>query len=891
MTKKTNKKNRLRNLVISAIVVAAVVIAYAVPGLIERSSALWNDETAVHIDPSTIENGTLIIGTHLVHISALTDDIYEMAIESAGESSQSRIYYKSELNDGAWCDITEANSLAAISSGYTDPTGMQPPVVASNDDIAALFFEYHTKSDGITYDLRTNAAVNIFDTSNPYDLESMTELEPLKMQYDLYTNSQADTDDGEERIDRIDKFWATNVRSAVTDRADQNMSALQQYFQIISQEEEAKDQMSAVQGVMGAVDATRRADVFSTVDQALGGFIEEIAGYTEGGLTDADLKSALNDSLANVQVSLSEQEGKRLDAGVTVLSSVRFDASNSLISNAAAQNYAACDKDVSTLTDLSNIENGSILNQASEAELLNTTLIPNATNRLTQGLEAGENAQYKAAVSANSAGATLRGIASDNRSTLNSSRGELESFITAYTKRIVAEDSITFIDERIDMTTSWLGQIPNDAFLSDAETCVNSHIEFLSTLKRQIEIALGGSELDQLTEEKAALQTDYLAALDDNDLTGAKAAQDQIADLDAKIAAVESETNAQISDLEQQIADLQAQINQTSDADALAALQRALDLLKAQLRALSATLSPNSVGSLASSLRSSALGIIENGGNLTDLDNAIASLGEMMDLNFKVIFPALKDLYDAMQKKYALEGNTAYADQIKAVEALIINNQSAYDASLAGGKSDSDIGDIVGDYFDNAAADGAGLGAGTDTGTTGSGLGSAGTGSLSGKGAIAYINALKEYAAATGSDTATQLMKAEAQKQLGLGNKLVYKQFDNPSVQYLPVTAVSYWCGLRYVWNRNLSEATLTRGTDYYAFTMWSDTVVRSRNKADSDKMDAITGFLGAIYIPGSYTAATFECEPVYLPDSDLGILMSKDIQDTSDEILALLMQ
>jgi hypothetical protein len=282
----------MRNILLSALAVAMLAVVF-LPGVIDRASALWNEDQAVHIDPSNIENGTLIIGTYLIHMSALTEDIYEMASESVGNSAQSRVYYKSELNDGAWCDITEANSLAAIASGYTDPSGMQAITAVNNSVIAALFFEFHTKSDGITYDLRTNGAVNIFDRPNPYDLESMPELEPLKMQYDIYKEMEPETDEAEEesdeRINRINSFWATNVRTDVTNRADQNLAALQRYLQIISQEEEAKDQMSAVQGVMAAVDATRRANVFSTVERALTSFIEQVAGAVEGGLTEANL--------------------------------------------------------------------------------------------------------------------------------------------------------------------------------------------------------------------------------------------------------------------------------------------------------------------------------------------------------------------------------------------------------------------------------------------------------------------------------------------------------------------------------------------------------------------------------------------------------------------------
>jgi hypothetical protein len=76
-----------------AIVIALVVTIASVGTwqFSDYSAALWSEDDAVHITPSKIENGTLIIGTHLIYIGALTNEIYEMAYQTVGESSQDRI--------------------------------------------------------------------------------------------------------------------------------------------------------------------------------------------------------------------------------------------------------------------------------------------------------------------------------------------------------------------------------------------------------------------------------------------------------------------------------------------------------------------------------------------------------------------------------------------------------------------------------------------------------------------------------------------------------------------------------------------------------------------------------------------------------------------------------
>ena len=38
-------------------------------------SAIWDSNEAVHINALELENSTLVIGTHLIHLSALTDEL------------------------------------------------------------------------------------------------------------------------------------------------------------------------------------------------------------------------------------------------------------------------------------------------------------------------------------------------------------------------------------------------------------------------------------------------------------------------------------------------------------------------------------------------------------------------------------------------------------------------------------------------------------------------------------------------------------------------------------------------------------------------------------------------------------------------------------------------
>ena len=153
------KKKGKSGSIIKALLAMVLVAALTVGG-VSLSYALIDETNAVHIKASEIEDATLIIGTHLIYLESISDQIYQIAMKSAEEANQYSRYYKSELAGGVWYEITEAGSLADIT---TDG------IVVENSVIESLFMTHHTKSDGITYDLLTGNAVSIFDINNPYD--------------------------------------------------------------------------------------------------------------------------------------------------------------------------------------------------------------------------------------------------------------------------------------------------------------------------------------------------------------------------------------------------------------------------------------------------------------------------------------------------------------------------------------------------------------------------------------------------------------------------------------------------------------------------------------------------------------------------------------------------
>ncbi len=199
----------------------------------------------------TIEDSTLFIGTYLIHSQALTEELYEKALDSASESNQTNVYYKSELAGGAWFDITSASGIVDITSQGT---------IVEESELSGLWVTYYTGSDGVTKKARDDSAVNIFDNPDPYDLYHLPELEPLKIQYDNVYSSESE---GVERFfyRHLQAFFRLNLRNDVTNACDEQLKGLQACYQALM-EADKKELAEIVSRLMGKIDARRRAEIF-----------------------------------------------------------------------------------------------------------------------------------------------------------------------------------------------------------------------------------------------------------------------------------------------------------------------------------------------------------------------------------------------------------------------------------------------------------------------------------------------------------------------------------------------------------------------------------------------------------------------------------------------------
>ena len=556
----------------AAAVLAVIVLLASIP--VMQAQAVFDESTAVRFrtykQSNTIENSIIFIGTHLIHIQAMTDELYEKAVQSQSDSDQQEVYYKSELSDGTWYNITDATGLSDITVEGT-------PV--NESELDDLFVAYYTGADGITKNAKTGETVCIFDDPNPYDLLKLEELEIIRQ-----VRSQAYSEE-EEGVHKylyrsLNSFFANDVTNETTrecDRALKNLQRLYEAYCTAGMDEDAQ----VISSLMESVDATRRAEVYAKVSQdgepqkvtvnlwftnttytipnysLLTDLSNTVSGeyYDSGQYDDEDFRldsellDAVVTSIGDCNSSYTSYASKALAPGGTTIRSYIYDQMRALVDLCEDSGSISLDSNIIGLVNnikyAQNIENGVVGDADAEAKLLDDEFIPTEADAYTKALQTGVSAEYQAAVNANKSDAAKKSILDNDALALDVARTALETMITAKKLRLSSSDAVNYIYERISWTYEQEKNIPKDDFAVYAKQSAADHIAWLTDMAKGIadEDASQMSELDRLK----TLLSDYLEkqqdAYDDGNLELAAQYKTLADDTSAKIAAEEARLN------------------------------------------------------------------------------------------------------------------------------------------------------------------------------------------------------------------------------------------------------------------------------------------------------------------------------------------------------------
>ena len=936
---KRNRVHRIKKVHIAGIITAVIII---IAGLFVRplvAKALFDENKAVHIDASSIEQSTLIIGTHLIYLYSLNDELYQIALDSAADSGQTQIYYKSELADGTWFDITDAGSIADITDSG---------IVVSDDTINNLYFTHHTKSDGKTYDLRTNQAVSIFDINNVYDVKNLAELESLKNQYDIMKESGDNSAAMKRNIGLVETFFATTVSTDETFSCDTVLTALQSFYDRLTADKADAAELEAVMDVMAKVDNKRKKTVYEKLDEALTNLLDQAS---DGTSTDENIEyyeldnnflTAIADAQSDLSESLTEAEGDLLEEGSTVLSAMEYSVANSLITNALSNNFSACEEDVVKLIAISHISQELIVSKESELDILEE-LISNAFSKYQDALKGGPSDEYNNAVSNNSSHAVLENIIRSDMADVNSIRSELQFLIKAKTDRSEMEEAAEYVKQCISQT-SWLtSKIPDDDYSSEKKSSVTKYKEWLNELITNLKSDGDGSAGASLYEQKESLQEKRLEALDHEDLDLANLLEAQIETIDGQIAEKETADSDELKWLEEQLADLRQQAEENpSDTD----IASRVSAIEAQISDITAGQLQGSEASNIQSMKNDILSSIEDQGTsaVSTIESGIDGLKSMLDAGSPLALAALKEIYQKLVSTNYLDSQTAYDDLISSIEETVADSdvleiqQNGLSKELAvetveevlGGKlpvaqsgktqktGSSNAGKDTGKDTRNETKTSEAVTEGdtenetetseavteedtenetetTETATetevdTGNisvpSADLAGT-DLTEEQISGAAIALAEYASETGNNDIGQLAQGLLAGLVNSEKSAVFTTRKNNGESFVPVDRLAAFTGYRYLWNNTKKTAILSKRKEYYAFRAFYSGV--ENGSEEKEYMNSEAEFSGVVYIPDSYVSSHFDCEVVEVSGTDYSVLANDRVREYSEEILKAL--
>ena len=907
MKRRTGRKIRKK---LAVVLVAGMVIAasaYTYP----LAKAVFQREDGVKIQAESIENSTLIIGTHLIHISAMNDELYHIAEKSAERSGQNEIYYKSELAEGKWYNISSASSLSDITE-----TGK----AVADEEIEGLLLTHHTKSDGITYNLKKNTAVCIYDIVDPYDLENLEELEPLCNQYDLMKEREKNTDMQTSNGKLVEKFLEQDITTEQTKVYDDQLEALQKYYTSMKKEDYAKENIGVVLKVMGKVDASRRKEALQTISKALNELeenIRDISTVSEKGEVqasemydvDEELLEALLESQVKVEESLITYDGNSFDEGTTRMSKMEYDLSKSLVQTCDTSSTES-DETVQSLIHLSHIMEGSVIAPVSEAELLNE-LIKEMEDEYEAVLKKGTGETND----------------ESNSNNIEAKRSELQFYVQSKAERLEPEEAQNFLEECVDKSSEFLEAVPES---TTGDTMLASVHQYQSWLQKLVTKSVAGnatSELQQWKEEKEKLEEQKLSALDHNQVEQAKKIQVLIDEKVSKIETAEKEISDEISRLNEQKQQLEAGEGESegegSSAEKIADIEKQIALLNAKLPENSTTLN-------IQESKHNLLQMIENHqimeGNQEEASIHVEALGALLAAGSQTAGEALKEVYQAMAADTYLSESKVYDTLMNRIEELVADNQAVLNQSLfsetqAFQALKNILGDGIGTLFiqnsdvnDMEENNGEEIEENTDEDTDEGEENIDGDTEEDGEGNadedlteqyqemqtkykytydVSKVDKTDLQAAILALADIAEQTENTALENLALAMvQTVYNQEEDTGIflyrsddleKFAPVSELADYLGYRYVWSDTKKTAVMSKGSTYYSFQAFRRDVDRGKGQREELPCNAL--FSQQVYIPFTYIEEEFECRVTAVGNTGYGIFADETVLEKAEQI------
>lgn len=883
----------------------------------ESQAVRYQEYTASH----TIEDATLYIGTYLIYVQALTDELYEKALESASDSNQMNVYYKSELASGTWIDITDASGLMELSGQGT---------VVEETELAELWVTCHTGSDGITRDVRDGHTINIFSEPSPYDLYNLKELEPLKIQYsNVFSADSAGVD--RYYFKKLRDFFSLDMRNEITEACDVQLLGLQGCYENLRAAK--KEELAEIASkLMSRVDARRRAEIFYRLSEMDGNelsILQDICAgsqfYSDGEeseeseegeegeeeeeekevddydgkqfVENAGVIDAVGVALQNCQESYITYSGNMLEEGSTVLKNAEYKKSMAIVEMASGGYSNAMEELLWDLKHLYDLQEDIVANADAELRLLNEELISEADVKYTQKLTEGATT----AVSVSEA--VREQVLEEQKAETEAARLELQYLLKAKTKRQSASDGAAFSYQRITYADELYRQVPSDDFQGKATESIDAHILWLKELARQIEEDGGevSSKMQQLEQRKTKLLAEQTEALDNNDLSTVKKYAAMIESVDKEIEVAQKELAAVLSSSTSSAADRARAANLAGNASVLSNISQTKDAALLEI----------------------AEGNTDNKDSIANKIDALSALGA-------------ESAIQEIKEKLEASGNGQQELVKKAEEAIEASKESSLHGLYGGTqeRTEESSGEILKDKPESTETEN-GLDEANDetkdnTGTMleegqdieseadRSESSSDGTelkmdnpiiASLTEEELLDYIeiasehifddldNAQKAAAIAAlyrigqfGNQTAEAMAKNLLNEGVRAQNPWLYPKLKKEATEYLPLRLIADSTGYRYIFSDSKTEVTLSKKLEVYHFTIYQEEV--SLKDGETETLAAAVKVQDEeAYLSSADAMQYFTCEAEYIENTQYGICLSPKVKEQMEAILKTVLE
>lgn len=926
-------KQNLKNFCLKIMTVAVSV--FAISG-VSYILAMPDETTAVHIKDSEVKNSTLIIGSHLIYLTSLNDSIYEIANKSAEEYNQHNIYYKSEIAGGIWYEISDASALSDITT---------EGVVVDKREIEELWLTHHTKSDGITYDLLTGKSKSVFDIENPYDLENMSELEPIKLQYDYLLQLEDKSETNERDILYIEEVYSKDRETDETKLLDESLKALQKYYENLVQADAESSWKDIVTGVMEQVDAARRVVVLTALNETELQKMNEVIGrefvYIQGEITgdfvmseerQKKAKEAADAERAKIQAEL-DAEKESLETLRTYVDTKAKEAENELLAQQIREFYAeelrakeeaVADLESNAQARIEAAEKGAIESVMNAKRDRVEKFVPNKDLIDSIG-EAMSNVQESYTTYSAK-------MLEEGTTVLSKTEHRLKQDLITYAK----SNDYTKCDEVVVKLLN-LQNVNNGITSNDSSERDMIESELLGAAEQAYKDSLGAGESEEykmlssmasaatkanvlkkqmneteiVRNELQFIQQALVNRMTQKDVSAYMT--EQLNNIDAlqeviKADAFETYATASLEQYKDWTKEMLSNIQNASGDNEMSSLMNQKDELQTELMT---ALDKNQLGEAkkiqaeieaidqAIADLEKELNAILNSGQATEEEKALAASKLSAGSSLKV----LQDM-KAKALEEIREGNLEGVDNIidgigalgqtqpeGTLAALKDIYQELVNQELMNGGSNA-LNDLLGkvegvtqdqmDYFfGNLSEDDFDKLIQSYFGED----------EITDNEEAVILVGLDKYAQQTGSTNAKDLLETYGKVALNDGNPNVfdvYNGYEGLAYEYIPTDKLAQVIGYRYIFDNSYKSVTLQKGSQYYKFAAFSNIMQKGNSEIEMNKTAV---FEGVIYIPIDVVEEQFGLTVQTLADTSFGVILSEQMQGQADEFVDYLLE